>query len=82
MIDLVREHAGVDVHPSQPVEELRAIVRRARRPVRDRRGGPGKLVLEIYEKTTEANIAEPDVRVRLPARGLTARARRTATTRR
>ena len=23
LIDLVREHAGVDVHPSQPVEELR-----------------------------------------------------------
>ena len=25
MIDLVKEHAGVDVHPSQPVEELRAV---------------------------------------------------------
>ena len=25
MIDLIKEHAGVDVHPSQPVEELRKV---------------------------------------------------------
>ena len=34
-IDLVKEHAGVDVHPSQPVEELRAHLRRARRALRE-----------------------------------------------
>jgi lysyl-tRNA synthetase class 2 len=58
LIDLVKEHAGVDVHPSQPIETLRATC--------DSLGVPwepswrtGKLVLEIYEKTTEANIAEP-----------------------
>jgi lysyl-tRNA synthetase class 2 len=58
LLDLVREHAGVDVHPSQPVEELRTLC--------DRLGieyekvwGPGKLILEIYEKTTEANILGP-----------------------
>jgi lysyl-tRNA synthetase class 2 len=58
LLDLVREHAGVEVHPSMPVEELRAIC--------DRLGveyepsyGPGKLILEIYEKTTEANIVGP-----------------------
>jgi lysyl-tRNA synthetase class 2 len=58
LIDLVREHAGVDVHPSQPIEELRAVC--------DKFGVPweaswrtGKLVLEIYEKTTEANIVDP-----------------------
>ena len=34
MIDLVKEHAGVSVHPSQPVEEVRKHLRRARDPVR------------------------------------------------
>ncbi len=58
LVDLVREHAGVRVHPSQPVEALRQAC--------DQLGVPwehnwrsGKLVLEIYEKTTEANIAGP-----------------------
>jgi lysyl-tRNA synthetase class 2 len=58
LLDLVREHAGVDVHPSQPVEELRALCDRfgiEYEPV----WGPGKLILEIYEKTTEANIVGP-----------------------
>jgi lysyl-tRNA synthetase class 2 len=58
LLDLVREHAGVDVHPDQPVEQLRKIC--------DDLGieyesewGTGKLILEIYEKTTEANIVGP-----------------------
>ena len=41
--------------------------------------GSGKLMLEIYEKTTEHAIVGPDVRLRLPARGLAARAASTAT---
>jgi lysyl-tRNA synthetase class 2 len=58
LLDLVREHAGVDVHPSQPVEDLRKIC--------DELGveyeapwGSGKLILEIYEKTAEAKIVGP-----------------------
>jgi len=58
MIELIKEHAGVDVHPAMPIEELQSIC--------DSRGVPyekswrsGKLVLEIYEKTTEANITGP-----------------------
>jgi lysyl-tRNA synthetase class 2 len=58
MVELIREHGGVEVHPSQPVEELRKVC--------DELGVPwepswrsGKLVLEIYEKTAEANIAGP-----------------------
>jgi lysyl-tRNA synthetase class 2 len=56
--DLVAEHAGVDVHPSMPAEDLRAICDRLEVPV-DPAWGPGKLVLEIYEKTTEANLTGP-----------------------
>ena len=46
------------------------------RPRARRRGrrdwGPGKLVLEIYEKTTEAEPVGPGVRDRLPEGGLAA----------
>jgi lysyl-tRNA synthetase class 2 len=58
LIDLVKEHAGVDVHPSMPIDELRAICDQLDVPYK-KNDGPGKLVLEIYEKTTEANIAGP-----------------------
>jgi lysyl-tRNA synthetase, class II len=58
MIDLIREHAGVDVHPSQSVETLRATCDALNVPW-ESSWRSGKLVLEIYEKTTEANIFEP-----------------------
>ena len=58
MIDLIREHAGVDVHPSQSVETLRATCD-ALNVAWESSWRSGKLVLEIYEKTTEANIFEP-----------------------
>jgi lysyl-tRNA synthetase class 2 len=58
MIDLIKEHAGVDVHPSQPVEELRAVCDTLGVPW-EKSWGPGKLVLEIYEKTTESRIEAP-----------------------
>jgi lysyl-tRNA synthetase class 2 len=58
LLDLVREHAGVDVHPSQPIEDLRAACDALGVPW-ENSWRPGKLVLEIYEKTTEANIGGP-----------------------
>ena len=58
MIDLIKEHAGVDVHPSQPVEELRKICDDLDVPY-EPQWGSGKLVLEIYEKTTEHAIVGP-----------------------
>ncbi len=58
MIKLIHDHAGVEVHPAQPVEELRATCDALDVPW-ERSWLPGKLVLEIYEKTTESNIAEP-----------------------
>jgi lysyl-tRNA synthetase, class II len=58
LVDLVKEHAGVDVHPSQPVEELQAVCDTLGVPY-EKSWRPGKLVLEIYEKTTEANIIDP-----------------------
>jgi lysyl-tRNA synthetase class 2 len=58
LVDLVKEHAGIEVHPSQPIEELRKLCDELDIPYQPR-WGPGKLVLEIYEKTTEHAIVGP-----------------------
>jgi lysyl-tRNA synthetase class 2 len=58
LLDLVREHAGLDVHPSQSVEGLRKHCDDLDIPY-EPAWGPGKLVLEIYEKTAEHAIVEP-----------------------
>jgi lysyl-tRNA synthetase class 2 len=58
MRDLINEHAGVDVHPAMPVAEVAAIAQRFDIPI-EKDWGSGKLMLEIYEKTTEGNITEP-----------------------
>ena len=58
MTELIAEHAGVEVSLDTPIDELRALC--------DKFGvehkpsyGPGKLILEIYEKTTEAELWGP-----------------------
>jgi lysyl-tRNA synthetase class 2 len=56
--ELIAEHAGVDVHPSMPLGELQKICDSLGVPY-DPKWGPGKLVLEIYEKTTEHAIVGP-----------------------
>jgi len=56
--ELIAEHAGVDVHPSMPVADLQKICDTLGVPY-DPKWGPGKLVLEIYEKTTEHTIVGP-----------------------
>jgi lysyl-tRNA synthetase class 2 len=58
MLDLIREHAGVEVHPAMPVEKLERICDDLGVP-REKGWDPGKLVLEIYEKTTESNLVGP-----------------------
>ncbi|MDW3220676.1 MAG: lysine--tRNA ligase [Acidimicrobiales bacterium] len=58
MEELILEHAGVEVSLDTPIDELRALC--------DKFGvetkahyGPGKLILEIYEKTTESELWGP-----------------------
>jgi len=58
MQELIKEHAGVDVHPSLPVDDMRAICDQFDVHY-EKTWGSGKLMLEIYEKTTEANITGP-----------------------
>ena len=58
MLDLIEEHAGVRIDLRMGVDELRRIV--ADHGVDpDPSWGAGKLVLELYEKTTEPNLWGP-----------------------
>jgi lysyl-tRNA synthetase, class II len=58
LTDLVEEHAAVHVDVRMPVEDLRRIAEEHGVEVEDEYGA-GKLVLEIYEKTTEAALWGP-----------------------
>jgi len=58
MTELIAEHAGVEVDVDMDVEELRKIASSFDIPVDDE-WGPGKLILEIYEKTTEGELWGP-----------------------
>ncbi|MDO8188455.1 lysine--tRNA ligase [Conexibacter sp. JD483] len=58
MIDLIKEYGGVDMHPSMPVQEARAIA--------DRFGvewlevwGSGKILSEVCDELSEAHLIEP-----------------------
>ena len=58
MVDAVSEKAGRTVHPSQPIEELRALA--DEHGVRwEARWGGGKLVEELFETLCEADIVRP-----------------------
>ena len=55
---LVAEHSGLEVDMSTPLEELRRVATGAGVEVHGS-WGPGKVLLEIYEKTTEARLWGP-----------------------
>ncbi|HVA75306.1 MAG TPA: lysine--tRNA ligase [Acidimicrobiales bacterium] len=58
MTSLIEEHAGVTVDLDTPIDELRKVAESA--GVEPHPGwGPGKLILEIYEKTTEHALWGP-----------------------
>ena len=58
MEELIAEHAGVEISLETPMDELRALCERFGIEVKDHYG-PGKLILEIYEKTCEAELWGP-----------------------
>jgi lysyl-tRNA synthetase class 2 len=58
MIELIKEHGGVDMHPSMPIEDARAIA--------DRFGvawmdvwGAGKILAEVCDELSESKLIEP-----------------------
>ena len=58
MTELIAEHAGVDVDLSTELEDLRRIATDFTIPI-ETAWGAGKLILEIYEKTTESKLWGP-----------------------
>ena len=58
MRELVAEHAGLDVEPTMPVEDVLRLAEPVLGSV-DPAWGAGKLVLELYEKTTEPALWGP-----------------------
>ncbi len=58
LVELIAEHAGVELDLSMGVEDLRRVASRLDVPF-EPWYGPGKLILEIYEKTTESELWGP-----------------------
>jgi lysyl-tRNA synthetase class 2 len=58
LVELVAEHAGITVDLDTPVDDLRAVADDLAIPWKPT-WGAGKLILEVYEKTTEAALWEP-----------------------
>ena len=75
LAELTAAQVRPEVSVDSPVDELRALCERARTCRGSDSYGPGKLLLELYEKTTEHELWEPGVRHRLPRGGLAAVAR-------
>ncbi|MHB8506718.1 MAG: lysine--tRNA ligase, partial [Acidimicrobiales bacterium] len=58
LLELVAEHAGLEVDLDTPLDELRRMAADHDIPV-EASWGPGKLILELYEKTTEHQLGGP-----------------------
>ena len=58
MVELIEEHIGVAVSVDTPRSELVDLCNKHDVKIKDSYG-PGKLILELYEKTVEANTWEP-----------------------
>jgi len=58
MEELIAEHADVEISLDTPIDELRALCETFGVEVKDHYGA-GKLILEIYEKTTESKLWGP-----------------------
>ncbi len=58
MVELIEEAIGTTLSLDTPIDELRAVAADHEVPVKDSYG-PGKLILEIYEKTTESSLWGP-----------------------
>ena len=66
MSDLVEDRIGLRLDVATPIEELRAACDEHGVPWKPDQG-PGKLLLELYEKTTEASLWDPVFVIDYPA---------------
>jgi lysyl-tRNA synthetase, class II len=60
MTDLIVEHTGAEVDLDTPIEDLRALAK-THGVSYDSSWGPGKLIVEIFEGTAEAELWQPTI---------------------
>jgi lysyl-tRNA synthetase class II len=58
MVELIREHAGVDIHPSMDVTVARAVLDRLQLSYKDE-WGAGRLTHEVYDQLVEPKLLRP-----------------------
>ena len=58
MVDLIREHAGVDLHPSMDVADARAVLDGLGLSYKDE-WGAGRLTHEVYDELVEPKLVRP-----------------------
>jgi lysyl-tRNA synthetase, class II len=58
MVDLIREHVGVDIHPSMTTEAARAVFDQLHLSYRDE-WGAGRLTHEVYDELVEPKLIRP-----------------------
>jgi len=58
MVDLIREHVGVDIHPSMTTEAARAVLDQLHLSYRDE-WGAGRLTHEVYDELVEPKLIRP-----------------------
>jgi lysyl-tRNA synthetase class 2 len=58
MADLIREHAGVEMHPEMPLADARTIADDLEIPWLEV-WGAGKIMSEVYDASSEAQLIEP-----------------------
>jgi len=58
MVELIREHVRVDIHPSMPVAEARAVLDRLGLAYQ-RAWGSGRLTQEVYDERVEHHLVRP-----------------------
>ena len=58
MVDLIREHVGVDIRPSIDVASARAVLDRLELSYRDE-WGAGRLTHEVYDQLVEPRLVRP-----------------------
>ena len=75
MVELIREHAGVDIHPSMAVDDARVRCSTGSGSSYKDEWGAGRLTHEVYDELVEPKLIRPDVRARPPARDVAAGAR-------
>ena len=59
MVELIREHAGVDIHPSMDVDDGARGARRPRAHRTSDEWGAGRLTHEVYDELVEPKLVRP-----------------------